>query len=254
MRLVALAIGVLLLSPAASQAPASLAGCLTDPLSQAIPAGWITVTGPSAERRVVADARGCYRVGDLPPGTYTVRAAVPGFCDGIRKAVSLASGERVTVNFTLVVAPLAEGVGWVWTGWPDVARRADSIVYLQVEDVLGTEAWPSTGCASEICTEIQARVISVVRPGTAARVAPGRIRFLRTSSFPQPVKILFRGGDEFVAFLQWVPAAGRLMLTDAGLMVPVRDGRLAWVVGNDRSSDGRKVADFLAELRALPAR
>jgi hypothetical protein len=253
MRLAMLAIVVVLISPGASQAPATLAGCVTGSLSQPVGAARITITDSHGVRRVPTDGQGCYRVDDLPPGTYTVRAAVPGYCDGIREKVSIRSGERVAVDFALVVAPVSERISYAWTGWPDVARRADAILYLRVQEVLATEAWPSTGCASDIC-EIRALVISAARAPQAANAAPGPIRFLWNPSYPRPESPPFRAGENFVAFLQWVPASGRLSLTDAGLMVPVRGGRVWWVVGNDRSADGRNVADFLAEMRALPGR
>ena len=255
MRLAALAVVVALLGAGAFQPPATVVGCLTDALSQPLHAGWVTIIGASVERRAVADAQGCYEVRDLTAGTYTVRAALPGFCDGVRKDLAVQPGEVATVNFSLVVAPiLDEGISYPWTGWPDVARRTDAIVYLRVEQILDTHAWPSHNCGSYISTEVLASIISMARAPQAAGTTGGRLRFLWSPSPLWPGTPRMAVGDRFVAFLQWMPSAGRLMATNAGLMVPVRDERLSWVVGDDRSSDGRDVGTFLTEMRRLPGR
>ena len=48
--------------------------------------------------------------------------------------------------------------------------------------------------------------------------------------------------------------ASRLVLTSAGLLVTVRDGKLSWIVGDDRTADGKDVTAFIAAMRRLPGR
>jgi hypothetical protein len=57
-----------------------------------------------------------------------------------------------------------------------------------------------------------------------------------------------------IVFLNWVPKADRYTLWDGGLLVPVNGGKISWVVGRDRSADGKNVGAFMAELRASAAR
>jgi hypothetical protein len=210
------------------------------------------------ERRTVADRDGCYSVGDLPVGTYSVRAALTGFCDGVRENVTTAAGEQVRVDFTLRVGPLGdESVVCPWYGWAESTRRADAVIHLRIEEALETRAWPSTACGSDIATEYRAQVLSVVKGPDSARISASPFRFTWDASYPRSLSGVSQSsrGDEFVAFLAWVPSRGRLSLGRCGLMVPVKNGVIARkVVGDGADANGKKVDDFLAELRGFTKR
>src|ERR1051325_3189372 len=62
-----------------SQAPASLSGFVIDPSGAAVPGAVIVLSGPGGSARSVTNDTGAYAFGRLPPGTYTIRVAAPGF-------------------------------------------------------------------------------------------------------------------------------------------------------------------------------
>jgi hypothetical protein len=89
---------------------ADLNGTVTDQTRQVVPHCAVTVTNSDTNvaRSVTTDATGRYNVPALPPGTYTITAALTGFKTEVRAGVALALGEAVTVDFSLVVADAAE--------------------------------------------------------------------------------------------------------------------------------------------------
>jgi hypothetical protein len=146
---------------------------------------------------------------------------------------------------------MSESIAIVWRGWADLARRADAVVHLRVEETLETKPWPSRGCGSDIRTEFRARILSTVKAPAIAGPTAGSIRFLSNCNYDTLGRSPFQAGEEFVAFLAWSPDLRRVTLTDAGLMAPVRSGRVRWVPGSNLPADQKRVADFLADLRAL---
>ena len=91
---------------------ADLTGVVLDE-SRGILAG-ATVTATNAEtnltRLVVADAAGRFSVPALPPGTYTVKAELPGFATQTREGIVLQLGTAVAVDFTLRIAGTREEI------------------------------------------------------------------------------------------------------------------------------------------------
>src|SRR6185503_8485317 len=61
-------------------------------------------------RKVVAGARGEYRVAALPVGTYDVETSLGGFQTGVRKGIELGLGRDAVVDFTLQVGAVNEQV------------------------------------------------------------------------------------------------------------------------------------------------
>jgi hypothetical protein len=64
---------------------------------------------PGSERRVLTGADGRFLVGDLPPGTYEVRAVHPGF-DLRTEQVELRAGETRAVRLALAISGVQEAV------------------------------------------------------------------------------------------------------------------------------------------------
>ena len=60
------------------------------------------------ERTAVTDGSGRYQVPALPPGTYNISAALPGFTTRTLENVVLALGQAVTIDFQLRVAGITE--------------------------------------------------------------------------------------------------------------------------------------------------
>jgi hypothetical protein len=75
-----------------------------------IPGAAVTATheATGAARTVAADGEGRYRLFELPPGVYELRAESPGFAAGVRERVAVAAGRSVRADFALAPAALAE--------------------------------------------------------------------------------------------------------------------------------------------------
>lgn len=262
-----IALVILLASVGKADAQGAIRGCVTDQERVPIGPGWILVSrgslaagGPlpaRVERRVATDAKGCYEVAGLDAGTYTVRAAWPGFCDGVREGVVVRAGGVEATDFSLRIAPLDAGVTlYEWRGWAEAAARADLIVHLRIEEVLEQGAWPSGSCGSEVGTEYRARALAAIEaPRSSARLRTSLRVFLESSfGFLYEDAAAPKRGDEFVALLQWDSENQRFTTGELSLMVPIRGGKVAWPHGSDRSINGRRVQDLLATLRRYARR
>lgn len=230
-------------------------GCVIDSvIRKPLGPAWISVTDSTTDRRAMANNDGCFIFVEVPPGRYTVRAAVPAFCDGVVGDLTVVSGELAVANFTLRLGPISERIGYTWKGWGELMGRTDAVVHLRIEEVLDTKAWPSTGCGSPILTEYRVSGLSIVKGPTSANLAPGllRVYWNRTWSGSPDGPSMYHVGDEYVAFLKWLPSFGRLEvdMPEGGLMVPLKDGVITW----KGSDDGKTLHSFLAELRALVKR
>ncbi len=82
--LVALLIGIAVLSPASLRAQSdnsSIAGVITDPSGATVGAAAVTVISEQtgAEHKTVSNKSGFYTIAGLAPGKYTVKVVAPGF-------------------------------------------------------------------------------------------------------------------------------------------------------------------------------
>ena len=78
-----------------------------------LPGVVVTVLDPATGRataETTSDATGEYRVADLKPGTYTLRATLDGFADALKPAVHVGPGRDVEVILDLVIATIAQRV------------------------------------------------------------------------------------------------------------------------------------------------
>jgi hypothetical protein len=116
--LLALAVAVLLVAPAAAQSQAmnaSIEGTVVDPSGAVLPGVTITVTNTDTGtvRSVVTNEGGVYRALLLPLGTYRVKAELSGFKTFERSGIRLAAGQASVINMTLDVGGVAEVVSVV---------------------------------------------------------------------------------------------------------------------------------------------
>lgn len=83
-----------------------LQGSVRDASGAALPGTAITVTNvdTNVSRPSTSDDRGRYIVAALPPGTYTVTAAFPGFRSQRSDGIALTLGQSLDVDFVLAVA------------------------------------------------------------------------------------------------------------------------------------------------------
>src|SRR5215475_13932461 len=69
-----------------------------------------TNTGTAASRNVISGETGEYSVPLLPPGTYTVSAALPGFKTNLRSGITLLVDQTARIDFTLEIGEVSEKV------------------------------------------------------------------------------------------------------------------------------------------------
>ena len=75
--------------------PARLSGTVRDESSSAPMAGVeVTVSGPSGSKPTTTNAAGEYTIGDLPPGTYSVRFFKPGILDDTVPVIVMAGANQ----------------------------------------------------------------------------------------------------------------------------------------------------------------
>src|SRR4026207_534640 len=83
--------------------PGSITGTIQDESGAFIPGAAVTVIGPGGTVSVVSDATGSYTVPNLPVGTYSVSAALPGFSTERSTNVEVAGGAATGLVFKLRV-------------------------------------------------------------------------------------------------------------------------------------------------------
>jgi len=78
-----------------------------------LPGVVVTVLDPatgSAVAETTSDATGQYRITNLKPGSYTLRAVLDGFAEVLKPAVQVGDGRDVEANLDLTIAGIAENV------------------------------------------------------------------------------------------------------------------------------------------------
>ncbi|MEP7308394.1 MAG: TonB-dependent receptor [Acidobacteriota bacterium] len=103
---------VLALAATGSAQDGTITGRVTDSSGAPLPGATLTLTSAAVMgvRSAVADEQGGYRFGLLPPGSYTVKAELPGFSTVIREGVQMTAGFTSTINAVMNVAPVAETI------------------------------------------------------------------------------------------------------------------------------------------------
>src|SRR5688572_23321559 len=107
-RLLVLA-GVLLL-PASAFAQASIAGTTKDTSGAVLPGVTVEASSPALIEKIrtaVSDDRGVFRIVNLPPGTYTVTFALPGFNQVKRDGIELTGSFTAQVDAEMAVGGLS---------------------------------------------------------------------------------------------------------------------------------------------------
>src|SRR5215207_7663730 len=105
---------VILIISLATAAPAqdlddvSFAGVVADSMGAVVPDARVTARfiNTGAERATVTDGEGRYRLVELQPGAYTLRAERAGFAAEERRELFTLAGQSVRIDFTLRPAAL----------------------------------------------------------------------------------------------------------------------------------------------------
>jgi hypothetical protein len=90
----------------------SIVGNVTDPSGAGVPDTTITAKNVNTgiTRSIKSDAEGSYRIGDLIPGSYTVKAEKAGFQTEEAAALQLTVASSLNVNFTLKIGEVTQTV------------------------------------------------------------------------------------------------------------------------------------------------
>ncbi len=90
----------------------SLRGVVVDQQGGRLPGVAVTVRSPTVPgmRSAQTDARGEYWLGDLPPGTYELRAELQGFSTVVRAGVIVSAGLNVTADVEMTVGEVGETI------------------------------------------------------------------------------------------------------------------------------------------------
>src|SRR5262245_38851270 len=102
----------LIAAPAMAQNQGSLRGYVTDEQGGSLPGVTVTATSPALIQPSIAvtEADGAYRLINLPPGTYSVSAALTGFASYRRTDVLLRAGANFQVDIVMKLGALEESV------------------------------------------------------------------------------------------------------------------------------------------------
>jgi photosystem II stability/assembly factor-like uncharacterized protein len=92
------------------QAKGNLAGTISDASGAVIPNATVTMVGPVGTRAVQSDRQGQFKFNQLSEGSYSVRAAAPGFQAKELQQVAVLDGKASNVQVTLDVGRTSETV------------------------------------------------------------------------------------------------------------------------------------------------
>jgi outer membrane receptor protein involved in Fe transport len=89
-----------------------ITGTVTDDKGEALPGVTVELAGPSmmGTRAVVTSARGTYVLLEVPPGTFTLTATMPGFKKWMQEGIILGVGKVIEINPTLEIGGIEETV------------------------------------------------------------------------------------------------------------------------------------------------
>jgi hypothetical protein len=101
---------LLLVCPARAQSQATTAdllGTVRDQTQAVMPGATVTAvsTETGLERSALSDDSGNYRILLLPPGTYEVKAEMPGFATKVTQGIRLTVGQYAQLNIQLDISP-----------------------------------------------------------------------------------------------------------------------------------------------------
>jgi hypothetical protein len=99
--------------PATARAQASIAGSTRDTSGAALPGVTVEASSPvliEKVRTTVSDERGLYRILNLPPGTYVVTFALPGFNQVKRDGIELSGAFNAQIDAEMAVGGVTETI------------------------------------------------------------------------------------------------------------------------------------------------
>src|SRR5215212_7714210 len=103
----------IVLLPSIALAQGTLAGTVKDGSGAVLPGVTVEASSPALiekTRTAVTDGSGQYRIIDLPPGTYTLTATLPGFTTKQQTGLIVSGSATLTIPIELKVGALQETI------------------------------------------------------------------------------------------------------------------------------------------------
>jgi hypothetical protein len=100
-------------STALAQTRSEVSGTIKDSSGAVLPGVTVTLSSPNmvgGAKTAITNADGTYRLSDLPPGVYTMEAALQGFLSIKRTNLQVASSTTVIVDFSMQIGNVTETV------------------------------------------------------------------------------------------------------------------------------------------------
>lgn len=229
---------LVVLSAAWPQAAGSISGCVADSQGP-LPGAELVATGEGSSRvRAVTDADGCFRIGSLRPGRYSLTASLAGFLDSTRHGVVVAPGlETRRVDFKLCVAELSE-INWVVPGGPGLSGAWKEAHLVARVRILGTQRLDLECPTSAV---VHTAIVEETFKGSAGTVSFNQEIWVEE---PKPYEV----GEEVVVFLG--ETAGGLYRIGGPHYVFLLNGDRVVAPASSDIEDRTRDA-FLSRLRAL---
>lgn len=98
----------------AQQTTGTISGVVQDETGGVLPGVEVTArnTGTGSTRTVISDDEGRYRIPQLAPGEYELRAELAGFQTAVLQEVGLSMAQEAVVTVTLRVGAITEQSRW----------------------------------------------------------------------------------------------------------------------------------------------
>jgi hypothetical protein len=115
-----------------------LTGTVTDPSAASLPNAEVTLqnAGTSATQTVATNTQGVYRFAFIPPGTYSVTVAAPGFRNARQTHLQVVAGQSTTADFQLVLAAATETVDVTEHAAGVQTENADTVTNYSADRIL----------------------------------------------------------------------------------------------------------------------
>src|SRR5205085_2707784 len=116
-----------------AQGMSALIVCVTDTTNSPLPGTTVVASANGTRYTELADGRGCYEFGSLPPNSYRVTARLPSFDNATKEKITVAPGQTVRVNLQLWISPLCDCLQPPST-LAGLRDAADAVVHLRITD------------------------------------------------------------------------------------------------------------------------
>jgi hypothetical protein len=224
-----------------AQQTGSLSGRVFEPAGSVLPGVTVTAVG-EGRHTGVTQSGGDYRIENLPTGTYTVTATIPGF-QAATNTIEIRPGENTTLEFVLRLGCLGELDPPLWVVYPfaETLTMVDAVAYVRIRSVGDRErVLVETSCW--FIRQVVADVIDMIDPqGTSPEIGTLRLNAGGWERSLAP-------GDEVIMFLRRGPGSVYAEVETSRLAV--RDGRVDRVpVDAPQMRDGDAVQTVLNAIR-----